>query len=522
MPGKVQCCCSKCGYYDDNGVFQGRKVSRQARAMHEKEDKLQKARETTRANMKESDTEDSDSEQSEYAAGPSGSHFNAAEQNCRRNMTLITHMVAMLGAWLNLARGGSQTTTGGILKGIAIILMTAFKIISTTLLKPLGLDIDIPRLPHTPHDIHSTYNALNIELTIIHTACSPKCFTLYLLRNNLPDHWPQKESRRACKASVSHPTLLLSTSKNCPPPVYEVKWSSFNIVMIPLGQVIAYRINAGFTNVGGGWRWMVGLGAVPAGLQFVFLFFLPESPRVLIRRGYLEAAKSIMGEIYVYAKPEEVDPKPTAVGLIVPGTNFIFTFVALKWIDQVSHRQIMVWSAPGMIFGLVLAAIAFHSSARCPYLDSQLTHKTPSLDLTQQTNGVLVNNTSYPQSWSAIILSMIIYVTFYATSLGNISWQQGEFFSLEYQGLSTSLSTMTNWAANFLIGSTYLSLMAKITPTGAFGSYASPPDSPKNQTFLSLFSKQEIPTSTKTAGLTLTSRLSEKPVYGPLLSLHRL
>ncbi|THU80508.1 general substrate transporter, partial [Dendrothele bispora CBS 962.96] len=146
--------------------------------------------------------------------------------------------------------------------------------------------------------------------------------------------------------------------------------------------------------------------------------------------------------------------QPTAVGLIVPGTNFIFTFVALKWIDQVSHRQIMVWSAPGMIFGLVLAAIAFHY-------------------LTQQTNGVLVNNTSYPQSWSAIILSMIIYVTFYATSLGNISWQQGEFFSLEYQGLSTSLSTMTNWAANFLIGSTYLSLMAKITPTGAFGSYAS-------------------------------------------------
>ncbi|KAK7442980.1 hypothetical protein VKT23_015924 [Stygiomarasmius scandens] len=297
-----------------------------------------------------------------------------------------------------------------------------------------------------------------------------------------------------------------------------------NVVMITLGQVIAYGIDAGFANVSGGWRWMVGLGAVPAGLQLAFLFFLPESPRVLVRKGNLEAATRIMGKIYAYAKPEEVDLKvkvlqasvqqsidiantttvfqrfwnmlsdgvnrralilgcgmqayqqlsgfntlmyysatifkqigfdqPTAVGLIVSGTNFIFTLVALKWIDQIGRRRIMVWSAPGMVIGLVLAAIAFHF-------------------LTRQTNGVLVDNTSYPQSWSAIVLlSMIIYVASYATGLGNVPWQQGEFFSLEYRGIGTSLSTATNWAANFLIGSTYLSLMAKITPAGAFGFYA--------------------------------------------------
>ena len=50
-----------------------------------------------------------------------------------------------------------------------------------------------------------------------------------------------------------------------------------NVVMITLGQVIAYAIDAAFERTPGGWRWMVGLGAVPAGLQFVFLFFLPES-----------------------------------------------------------------------------------------------------------------------------------------------------------------------------------------------------------------------------------------------------
>lgn len=47
--------------------------------------------------------------------------------------------------------------------------------------------------------------------------------------------------------------------------------------MITLGQVIAYGIGAGFESVHGGWRYMVGLGAVPAGVQCVIIFFLPES-----------------------------------------------------------------------------------------------------------------------------------------------------------------------------------------------------------------------------------------------------
>ena len=40
-----------------------------------------------------------------------------------------------------------------------------------------------------------------------------------------------------------------------------------NIVMITLGQVIAYGIDAGFVSVNGGWRWVVGLNVVPAALR---------------------------------------------------------------------------------------------------------------------------------------------------------------------------------------------------------------------------------------------------------------
>ena len=51
---------------------------------------------------------------------------------------------------------------------------------------------------------------------------------------------------------------------------------------------------------------------------------------------------------------------PTAVGLIVAGTNFLFTLVALKYIDTVGRRRILLWSTPGMVVGLAVASVAFH------------------------------------------------------------------------------------------------------------------------------------------------------------------
>ena len=89
------------------------------------------------------------------------------------------------------------------------------------------------------------------------------------------------------------------------------------------------------------------------------------------------------------------------------------------------------------------------------------------------TGNVLVDGSSYPKSWSSVVVaSIIIFVSSYATGLGNVPWQQGELFALDVRGIGTSLATATNWGANLLINSTYLSLMNGITPSGAFGFYA--------------------------------------------------
>lgn len=51
---------------------------------------------------------------------------------------------------------------------------------------------------------------------------------------------------------------------------------------------------------------MVGLGALPAAIQFVMLFFLPETPRYLVKAGKTQQARKVLGRVY---KSEESGTK---------------------------------------------------------------------------------------------------------------------------------------------------------------------------------------------------------------------
>jgi len=73
---------------------------------------------------------------------------------------------------------------------------------------------------------------------------------------------------------------------------------STNGFLITGGQFLSYLINLAFTDVTGTWRWMLGIAGIPALLQFVLMFTLPESPRWLYRKGREEEAKAILRRIY--------------------------------------------------------------------------------------------------------------------------------------------------------------------------------------------------------------------------------
>ncbi|KAF2809730.1 general substrate transporter [Mytilinidion resinicola] len=64
------------------------------------------------------------------------------------------------------------------------------------------------------------------------------------------------------------------------------------------GQVVSYIIGWLFSTHPHGWRWMVGLGAAPATIQFLILEFMPETPRWLVKANQKDRAKQVLLRVY--------------------------------------------------------------------------------------------------------------------------------------------------------------------------------------------------------------------------------
>ena len=73
---------------------------------------------------------------------------------------------------------------------------------------------------------------------------------------------------------------------------------TLTILFITAGQVVAYVIGWALSRHDHGWRWMVGLGAVPAVFQFVLMIFLPETPRWLMSAGRTQNARDVLNKVY--------------------------------------------------------------------------------------------------------------------------------------------------------------------------------------------------------------------------------
>jgi len=173
------------------------------------------------------------------------------------------------------------------------------------------------------------------------------------------------------------------------------------------------------------WRWMLGVEFIPAVCYFVFLFFIPKSPRWLYLKGNFEEAKIVLNKIHgaerggieiaAIEKNIHADKNKTAlkikdllkpslrfilvVGLIVGvlqqitginavyfyatsifkqtgiGTDaafssgvllstisVIFTFVAIYLIDRTGRRPLLLFGTAGIAVSLLLCAYGFNQA----------------------------------------------------------------------------------------------------------------------------------------------------------------
>ncbi|PPJ61052.1 hypothetical protein CBER1_01962 [Cercospora berteroae] len=302
------------------------------------------------------------------------------------------------------------------------------------------------------------------------------------------------------------------------------------------GQVVAYLIGWGFASFPHGWRYMVGVGAVPALLQLVLLFWMPETPRWLLQTGEDHRARQVLQDVYatlpasdrdmvvqhvltsiqaeIQAEDKAMQGFSTSSNdsnrfrdatneLIAVPANRRALIIAcmLQALQQLcGFNSLMYFSAT--IFAMVgftspigtslsvaltnfiftIVAFAFIDTVgrrrillwTIPFMVLSLLACSFSFEFipTNDSETAVAAQTG-SASWPIVLLfSLIGYVAAYATGLGVVPWQQSELFPLRVRSVGSGASTAVNWSSNFIIGMTFLPMMNFLGPSITFASYA--------------------------------------------------
>lgn len=240
----------------------------------------------------------------------------------------------------------------------------------------------------------------------------------------------------------------------------------FNVIF---GILIAFVSNYLLRDMDGeAWRWMLGVGGVPAVLYFFLLFIVPESPRFLVKKGESSKAIVILSRIGTeninqvveeikdsmmqkkenlfsrrYAKPiaiaflvamfnqfsginailyfaprifelsglSAVDSmfQPVLIGV----TNGLFTILGLLIIDRVGRKKLLMAGSAGMAICLGLVAISFYRQNFGGY---------------------------------SLLMYLVGYIMFFAFSTGAVIWVLiSEVFPNQVRGQGQSLGSFTHW-----------------------------------------------------------------------------
>src|SRR5262247_1555403 len=253
---------------------------------------------------------------------------------------------------------------------------------------------------------------------------------------------------------------------------------------------------------------MFWMEALPAAAFLLGIMLIPESPRYLIFRGKHERAREIFARIGADAEKlvQEVEQslkgehRPRLSDLIVPGTrriapvlwvgmglaafqqfvgiNIIFYYGEILWkaagateqwalrinvltglvnilatipaillVDRVGRKPLLLAGSAGMALTLGAMAVVFATAGVGPDGKPLLTHAAAVAGLTAAN----------------------LYIVAFGVSWGPVMWVLlGEMFPNRLRGAALAVSGATNWAANFAVTVTFLSLLNVAGLAGAY------------------------------------------------------
>ncbi len=347
------------------------------------------------------------------------------------------------------------------------------------------------------------------------------------------------------------------------PPKLRGSLVSLNQLNIVIGISVAYFSNYFLKDIEGeSWRWMLGVEAIPAFIYFLALFSIPRSPRWLIQKlNLVEIAEKILikigGKDYALTTIEEIlrgvakkEKQGTfsqlftnrfrnimiiAFGIaffqqitginaifyyaptifeqaggstdasflqaIVVGlTNLVFTLVAIRLIDRLGRKPLLIIGTASMAIALSMATLAFNNATYDINVDninkvestiiksslknlegmsyasqSELFDKLkPHLDQTQLTdfkrnevkNFISINA-------NLVLIAILLYVASFAISLGPVMWTLlSEIFPGNIKGIAISVVGFFNSLVSYTVTQFFPWELTNLGPTLTFAIYA--------------------------------------------------
>jgi sugar porter (SP) family MFS transporter len=285
-------------------------------------------------------------------------------------------------------------------------------------------------------------------------------------------------------ASVLSPMYIAEIS----PPSIRGRMVAINQLTIVIGILVTNLVNFYLRNFGeDAWRWMFGLGAIPALLFVIGAWWLPESPRWLLSKGHEAKAKAVLDKIGNEVYVEEtlnsiqrtvVTQEKTGYGqvfqrAVLPaviigiglavfqqlcGINVVFNYTA-KIFESIGASQddqllqTVFIGAVNLTFTLV-AMLLVDKLGRKPLMLIGAAGLAILYILVAQ----MLSSGSTQVAWY-----LLAAIGIYAMTLAPVTWVLiSEIFPNKIRGAATSIAVVSLWLAYFILIFTFPVLFSKL------------------------------------------------------------
>jgi SP family galactose:H+ symporter-like MFS transporter len=279
---------------------------------------------------------------------------------------------------------------------------------------------------------------------------------------------------------------------------------SLNQLAITSGILISYLVNLAFAS-SGDWRWMFGLGVIPAVVLGLGVIFMPESPRWLVDHGRNDEAQSVLARVDPDLSPDDIAKTVREIAgstrqerrdlgaLLAPSIRpALIIGVALAVFQQVTGINTIIYYAPTIfqIAGFQSATASIFATIGVGVVNVVMTIVAIQLvdrvgrrslllgGLVGMTVSLAVLGLAFAlpvarsQTAAITVVGLLVYIASFAVGLGPVFWLMiSEIYPVTVRGTAMSVATVANWAANLVVALTFLTLLNRLGTAPTFWLY---------------------------------------------------